>query len=343
MIPGQTQLQTALAINLGAEGKQPHVEVTLSTSNTTIIKAVLIFAEGIFEGESFVVHPKEVSSTIAVPVSPPRDIPVDLHIKAFVGYENSTHYHVFELTRQLPRFSMYSLLASDVESPEPEGQVNLIVKQRVQRLTMWLNQNFLLTEELEGNSTTLDVRFISLRDNSPLHIKTEEGGAMKIGAKNMDLVGDIVQSLATYLGLDDLASTVNFPTEIAKLKTLISRAEELQFVRQKLSADMADHSGIIRTLVVRGEDSRLMKDMQSMKKWYGQLHDINKDLISGYKIRCNNHDELMATLKDVNQIIQRAGRLRVGKSKTVVVNESRNAIKDKNVDQLVKVIQTGQS
>ena len=28
---------------------QPHVEVTLSTSNDTIIKSVLIFAEGIFE------------------------------------------------------------------------------------------------------------------------------------------------------------------------------------------------------------------------------------------------------------------------------------------------------
>ena len=36
-----------------------------------------------------------------------RDIPVDLHIKAFVGYRTSKHYHVFELTRQLPRFAMY--------------------------------------------------------------------------------------------------------------------------------------------------------------------------------------------------------------------------------------------
>ena len=24
---------------------------------------------------------------------------------------------------------------------------------------------------------------------------------------------------------------------------------------------------------------------QSMKKWFGQLHDINRDLVSGYKIR----------------------------------------------------------
>ena len=47
-----------------------------------------------------------------------------------------------------------------------------------------------------------------------------------------------------------------------------------------------------------------------MGKWYRQLYDINRDLIAGYKIRCNNHQELMVTLKEVNQIIQKAGRLR---------------------------------
>ena len=86
---------------------QPHVEVTLSTSNDTLIRCVLIFAEGIFEGECHVVHPKEPYQSIVVPIYPPRDIPVDLHIKAFVGYRNSKNYHVYEYTRQLPRFSMY--------------------------------------------------------------------------------------------------------------------------------------------------------------------------------------------------------------------------------------------
>ena len=47
-----------------------------------------------------------------------------------------------------------------------------------------------------------------------------------------------------------------------------------------------------------------------MKKWYSQLYDVNQDLVSGYKIRVNNHTELMETLKEVNQIIQKAGRLR---------------------------------
>ena len=47
-----------------------------------------------------------------------------------------------------------------------------------------------------------------------------------------------------------------------------------------------------------------------MRKGYMELYDLNKDLISGYKIRCNNHTELLNNLKQVNQVIQRAGRLR---------------------------------
>ena len=54
----------------------------------------------------------------------------------------------------------------------------------------------------------------------------------------------------------------------------------------------------------------LFHDRKSMKKWYSQLYDINQDLVAGYKIRVNNHTEMMDTLKEVNQIIQKAGRLR---------------------------------
>ena len=68
------------------------------------------FLHFLLQGESHVVHPKELSSSISIPLHPHRDVPIDLHIKAFVGYKSSTHFHVFELTRQLPRFSMYSLI-----------------------------------------------------------------------------------------------------------------------------------------------------------------------------------------------------------------------------------------
>ena len=90
IIPANTQLQTSLLVNPGSEQVQPHVELSISTTNDTIIRTVMIFAEGVFEGESHVVHPSQqnLNSHLQVPVFPPKDVPVDLHIKAFVGYKS---------------------------------------------------------------------------------------------------------------------------------------------------------------------------------------------------------------------------------------------------------------
>ena len=90
VIPANTQLQTSLLVNPGNEQTQPHVELSISTTNETIIKTVMIFAEGVFEGESHVVHPsvQNLANSLRVPIFPPKDVPVDLHIKAFVGYKN---------------------------------------------------------------------------------------------------------------------------------------------------------------------------------------------------------------------------------------------------------------
>ena len=49
---------------------------------------------------------------------------------------------------------------------------------------------------------------------------------------------------------------------------------------------------------------------KAMRKGYMELYDLNRDLINGYMIRCNNHTELLNHLKQVNQYIQKAGRLR---------------------------------
>ena len=47
-----------------------------------------------------------------------------------------------------------------------------------------------------------------------------------------------------------------------------------------------------------------------MGRWYGELSNINRDLVAGHKIRYTNHTELMNCLKQINQIIQRAAQLR---------------------------------
>ena len=41
---------------------------------------------------------------------------------------------------------------------------------------MWLNQNFLLPEEIEGKDTALDIMFLSLRTGNPVAIKMDQSG-----------------------------------------------------------------------------------------------------------------------------------------------------------------------
>lgn len=48
----------------------------------------------------------------------------------------------------------------------------------------------------------------------------------------------------------------------------------------------------------------------SMRQGYQELLSLNRDLLNGYRIRSNNHQELLNCLKKVNQTIQRAGQLR---------------------------------
>ncbi|OXB74090.1 UNVERIFIED_CONTAM: hypothetical protein H355_003153 [Colinus virginianus] len=330
VIPANTQLQTSLSVNLGSDSQSAHVELCIFTTN------------GIFEGESHVVHPsvQSLSGCVRVPLTPPKDVPVDLHIKAFVGYRNSTQFYVFELTRQLPRFSMYALSSPD-SAAEPLSFVSCATNERPQRIVMWLNQNFLLPEDAEFQSAPFQVCFTSLRNAGQLLIKIKPGGEISISTDDIDLAGDIIQSMASFLAIEDLQVEADFPAYFEELRKVLVKVDEHHSVNQRLTADMADHSNLIRITLVQAEDARLLGDMKNMKTRYVELYDLNRDLINQYKIRCNNHMELLSNLKAVNQAIQRAGRLRVGKPKTQVIAACRDAIRSNNFNTLFRIMRSG--
>jgi len=114
---------------------KPSVELQLQTTNDTIIRTVVIFAEGIFKGESQVIHPPEnqIQSEITIPLRPPKDIPIDLHVKALVGYKSSYHFHVFELTRHLPRFAMYAISKN---CDKPKSYVTFTLSERIAKVVI---------------------------------------------------------------------------------------------------------------------------------------------------------------------------------------------------------------
>lgn len=47
-----------------------------------------------------------------------------------------------------------------------------------------------------------------------------------------------------------------------------------------------------------------------MKRYYIRLNMLEEEVISGHRIRCNNYNELLKTLRDLNKFIEKAARLR---------------------------------
>lgn len=71
------------------------------------------------------------------------------------------------------------------------------------------------------------------------------------------------------------------------------------------------------------------------------LASPRRDLIAEHGKRATNHRALLEALKEVNQMIQRAARLRVGGPKARVVTQCRAAIKNNNMAALFKIIRDG--
>jgi Bardet-Biedl syndrome 2 protein len=68
---------------------------------------------------------------------------------------------------------------------------------------------------------------------------------------------------------------------------------------------------------------------------------MNNQLVQSYSTRAQNHETLLTALKDVNQMIQKASNLRLGKAKARVVTDCRSAVKNNNMQSLFRILKEG--
>ena len=75
-----------------------------------------------------------------------------------------------------------------------------------------------------------------------------------------------------------------------------------------------------------------------MKRSYGIVQQENGSLIGEYLKRTNNHQELIATLKELNNMIRNASNLRLGGAQKRVVAQARDCIKNNTTSKIAVVI-----
>lgn len=336
MIPADTNIAIQTKHNTVSQS----LLVTLSTNNDTVIKCGAVFCEVMFDEESLVVHPTTPSSTLAIALRPTANSECDMLIKVVVGHRSSAQDHVFEINQHLPKFA--SFFPVQGSTMQPTSKVSFKLNERVNRIHLWVQSAFMVDDNAEGVSgESLSLAFKSVRDGEPILLEYMDGEQMVISTNSMELAGELVQDLSKYLGLQDLESEADFPEEMKEFTGVLERVEEHNSIRLRLSAEIADSSNMVKTLVVKAEDARILNDVNLMTKMYSALFDLNRELIGEYRKRANNHQELLKTLKDVNQMIQKAARLRCGPSKAQVVADSRKAIKGNKVKTLFNIIRVG--
>lgn len=81
-------------------------------------------------------------------------------------------------------------------------------------------------------------------------------------------------------------------------------------VDARLQAEAAGGVNLLKSIVIRLEDARILENIDDMRKRLMQLKNINGDLIREHEIRLNSYRELAASLKELNIGVQRAARLR---------------------------------
>mmetsp|Transcript_47298 Transcript_47298/g.109459 ORF Transcript_47298/g.109459 Transcript_47298/m.109459 type:complete len:719 (+) Transcript_47298:144-2300(+) len=348
---GVIPTDTKLNISLKSNRAQGTVELHLMTSNYSVIRAVVIFAEHLFDGEACMLHPIPPSNNVIVQISPAKDVQTLMNIKAMAGLSsNSVQYHVFELNYVMPKFSMYHCIDAHQLMKKPEGYCTFYLPERPIRIWSWLQRSFIAIDEQmqqprgADRSVVLDVNFISLRTNEPLcmSMTSEQGGCLTIRTDDIEVAGEMIQDLCSFLQVTEQESIAHFPEEMEKFKSVLMKVDEYNAVRLKLTAEMADSANLVKALIVKAEDYRMLSDMSNLKKVFSGLQQTNSDLIAEYNKRANNHQQLLGQLKEVNMMIQKAAKLRVGTPKTRVVAACRQAIKKNNIHELFQIIRTGQ-
>lgn len=76
---------------------------------------------------------------------------------------------------------------------------------------------------------------------------------------------------------------------------------------------------------------------------YTNLNKLNEDLASSYQIRKQNFIEMQKSLDAVNSVLKSSIRLRMGSYAAKMMTLFKVAVKNKNVEAIVRIIETGEN
>lgn len=227
----------------------------------------------------------------------------------------------------------------------PTSQISYRIRERPNRILLWAEKVFNLEKDVDqciiSRQDSLDFMLLNVKTNAQLIVQARsesDGTLMQISYDDIETVGDMIQDMCQFITVDELSpELIDFPIEKKSITELVETVAELDQLRDHFSANIAESINNAKVFVVKGEFSLMLGDMASLKKNYTVVQQENGNLIGEYLKRRNNHEELLKSLNNLKDFIRKASNLHYGPPKNKIVAASREAIKEKRMQDIVKI------
>lgn len=93
--------------------------------------------------------------------------------------------------------------------------------------------------------------------------------------------------------------------------------------------------------VVKAEDARLLSNARGMKRHFRALWDVNQGLMDEHRKRVTKHAEVAGQLRAINELIQTAAQLRLGRAKEALIVQCRKAVQAQDAEALIQAMREG--
>lgn len=323
--------------------------LVLEASHEVCIRGVIAFAEGLFEGESYIWIPKLIEGNgdrVQIPIITEKDMANEIHIRTFLGPQESSKLSVFESALSIPRFARFCVLHSEDPFEMPKSYVEVVIKIRNQRILDWVMDTFLIDIDfpVDPEEDKMEIRFLGLaskRDQALCITHYQNDGKTVINHDCMETAGNIIQSLCDYFVLESLEAHAEFPEKFAEVEEICNELDSMYDVRDRLTTDLTEKQSMLMEVIVRAEDAIVIDDLDLVRKYYTRLRHMDRSVRQAFLLRANNHERFVQTLRRLHKIIEQAAKLRCGEPSRKIVSACREAIADDNKSIISKYLKFG--
>uniref|UniRef100_A0A8R1E026 Bardet-Biedl syndrome 2 protein homolog n=1 Tax=Caenorhabditis japonica TaxID=281687 RepID=A0A8R1E026_CAEJA len=276
-IPADTEVSILFAVN----GESQLLSLRVEASNNIPIRGVLIFAEGLFEGESYIwIPPNEHQSrsTIDIPLVIDKDASNDLHTKVFLGHVDSNKLIVMENTRILPRFCRFTLIKPEYEKYfyMPTSFVQLPINNKVVKISEWVKESFTIDSQLADTFDEEDgeFRFMGLQPKQEKSLMFQFNHSekfFKIYHDSIETMGAMIQSYASFFQIQNMDCVAHFPDVFKEADAILEEIDPMTEVRDRLTAELQERQGAVKEIIIRAEDAIAIDNIPEARKFYIRL------------------------------------------------------------------------